>query len=162
MTTSTADSPPQDRPTGTHPFNLVGVIDDDPWAAHTWSGISRYLFGAFRDRGVLHHALSAEPARLTTLAYKLLSVQPTMDRWRFRYHLHLGLYRRMTATAAGRLAELDAAAYDAVLQIGAWYDLPSVTEKPVASYHDGNLATLLASPYGYPPIGEIESGRGQA
>jgi glycosyltransferase involved in cell wall biosynthesis len=133
-------------------LKLVGVIDEDPFATQTWSGISPYLFGALQRRGVLHHAVSAQPSRATQLKYKLLSVQPTKSRWRFKYHLNLGYYGRMTEAARRRLAEFDPGQYQVILQIGAWYDMTGWSGKRVVSYHDGNLARLLASPYGYPPI----------
>ena len=133
-------------------LKLVGVIDEAPFATHTWSGISPYLFGALAARGVLHTAISAQPSRVTNLAYKLQSIQPTMNRWRFRYHLNLGHYGRMTATARRKLRRLEESRYQAILQIGAWYDMTGWSNKRVISYHDGNLATLLASPYGYPAI----------
>jgi glycosyltransferase involved in cell wall biosynthesis len=135
-------------------FQLVGVVDEDPFAPRTWSGISAFLFAALRSRGVLHGAVAAQPPRMTSFAYKLLSIQPTLDRWRFRYHLNLNYYRRLTATARQRVAAFDAAAYQVILQIGAWYDLTRWSDKTVVSYHDGNLATLLASPYGYPSIAQ--------
>jgi glycosyltransferase involved in cell wall biosynthesis len=140
-------------PQATATFRLVGVIDEDPFATHTWSGISPYLFGALRDRGVLHRAVSAEPSRAGRLLHKLLSVQPTMSRWRFRYHLNLRHYAHMTRTARHRVAECEETAFQVILQIGAWYDMTQATDKTVVSYHDGNLATLLASPYGHPRIG---------
>ncbi len=133
-------------------LKLVGVIDEDPFSPQTWSGISKYLFGAFRDRGVLQAAVSAEPSSLTRYLYKALSVQSNMASWRFKYSLHLGLYRSMTATARRQLAAFDPHGYDVILQIGAWYDMTGKHGKRVVSYHDGNLATLLASPYGHPPV----------
>ena len=134
-------------------FNLVGVIDEEPFAAQTWSGLSPYLFGALRYRGVLHAAVAAEPPPLTRYLYKALSVQSNMNSWRFKYSLNLGLYRSMTAAARRRLAALDDRQYQVILQIGAWYDMTREGKK-VVSYHDGNLATLLASPYGHPPISQ--------
>lgn len=133
-------------------FKLVGVIDEEPFATHTWSGISPYLFGALQGKGVLHRAVSAQPSDFTRLVYKALSVQPTPSRWRFRYHLNLGYYRQMTAVARRQLASLNQDQYEVILQIGAWYDMTGWSDKKVISYHDGNLATLLASPYGFPQI----------
>jgi len=133
-------------------FRLVGVVDEDPFATQTWSGISPYLFGALRAHGVLRGAVAAQPPRITSLLYQLLSVQPRMDRWRFKYQLNLGYYRRMTATARRRVRAFAPDDYDVILQIGAWYDLTGWSGKTVVSYHDGNLARLLDSPYGYPPI----------
>jgi glycosyltransferase involved in cell wall biosynthesis len=58
----------------------------------------------------------------------------------------------MTKVARGQVAALDPKQYQVILQIGAWYDMTGWSGKTVVSYHDGNLATLLASPYGYPQI----------
>src|SRR5690349_7315368 len=85
-------------------FKLVGVIDEDPFATPTWSGISPYLFGALQRRDVLHRAVSAQPTRATRLLYKALSLQPRRSHWRFRYHLNLGYYRQMTAVARRQVA----------------------------------------------------------
>ena len=101
---------------------------------------------------MLRGAVAAEPPRVTRLAYQMLSVQPTLSRWRFKFHLNLGYYRQMTATARRRVAVFDPSGYQVVLQIGAWYDMSGWLDKTVVSYHDGNLATLLQSPYGYPRI----------
>lgn len=84
--------------------------------------------------------------------YKALSVQPKKSLWRFRYHLNLGYYRQQTAAARRQIAAMDQAQFQVILQIGAWYDMTKWSGKKVVSYHDGNLATLLASPYGFPPI----------
>ena len=133
-------------------FKLVGVIDEDPYATPTWSGISPHFFGALDRRQVLHRAISARPSSATRLLYKALSVQSKKSHWRFRYHLNLGYYRQMTAAARRQIADMDPSQYQVILQIGAWYDMTRWSGKKVVSYHDGNLATLLASPYGYPPI----------
>ena len=133
-------------------FKLVGVIDEDPFATPTWSGISPHFFGALDRKQVLHRAISARPSNAARLLYKALSVQPRKSHWRFRYHLNLGYYRQMTAAARRQIADMDPSQYQVILQIGAWYDMTRWSGKKVVSYHDGNLATLLASPYGYPPI----------
>lgn len=133
-------------------FKLVGVIDEDPFATPTWSGISPHFFGALDRKQVLHRAISARPSNAARLLYKALSVQPKKSHWRFRYHLNLGYYRRMTAAARRQIVDMDPSQYQVILQIGAWYDMTRWSKKKVVSYHDGNLATLLASPYGYPPI----------
>lgn len=131
---------------------ILGVIDEDPFAVATWSGLSAYLFRALQRRGALYQAISAEAPPRTRNVYKALSVRPSLASWRFRYSLHLGLYGAMTRVAKRQIEMLDATAYDTILQIGAWYDLTGTTGKRVVSYHDGNLATLLASPFGHPPL----------
>jgi glycosyltransferase involved in cell wall biosynthesis len=82
-----------------------------------------------------------------------------LDAWRFKYHLDTGFFHRMSNVATRRVAALDPTQYEVILQIGAWYDLTGRTDKLVVSYHDGNLATFLASPYGYPRLDPAYIGR---
>jgi len=131
---------------------LVGVVDEDPFNALTWSGSSRYFFQALQQQGVLHSAIGAETSTLVRRWYQATSFQSTKRCWRFRFHLNTSYYRALTRAVRSQLDAIDPSEFDVALQIGAWYDLPSITSKPVVSYHDGNLASLLHSPYGYPPI----------
>ena len=134
-------------------LRIAGVIDEEPFDARTWSGSSAHFFGALREKGVLSAAVSATPTKSVQRLYQLLSFQPDKQRWKFRYHLNVNYYHRMTQVARRKLAALGAEAFDVILQVGAWYDMTDFAGKPVISYHDGNLATLLQSPYGYPKIG---------
>ena len=133
-------------------MKLVGVMDEDPFDPATWSGLSRYFFGALQARGVLRSALAASTSPVVRRIYQALSVQADRRRWLFRFHLNTSHYGAMTRAAGRRLRALDASGYDVVLQVGAWYDVPRLTSKPVVSYHDGSLATKLKSPYGHPSI----------
>ncbi len=133
-------------------YKLLGVIDELPYDPRTWSGSSAYFFRALGHRGGLYSAISAEPPSPIQLFYKALSFQPNVNRWRFKYHLNLGYYRQMTRAAKCVLNQFDTSQYQVILQVGAWYDMTGYRDKPVVSYNDGNLATLLASPYGYPRI----------
>ena len=133
-------------------FKLVGIMDEDPFDPGTWSGSSVYFFEALKKRGVLTGAIAASPPRVQQLFYKMISIQPDMARWKFKYYLNLGYYRAMTRAAEKRLAVFADKDYEVILQVGAWYDMTGYRGKPVVSYHDGNLATLLKSPYGYPGI----------
>ena len=133
-------------------MQIVGVIDEDPFDPATWSGSSVHFFNAFRDRGELTAAVSALPSRVVRRIYQALSFQPDRRRWRFRYNLNLGYYRAMTRVARRKVAAIAPDEFDVILQVGAWYDLTGPHGKPVVSYHDGNLSTLLASPFGHPPI----------
>jgi glycosyltransferase involved in cell wall biosynthesis len=133
-------------------LRLVGVMDKDPFDYRTWSGSSRYLFTTLDERGVLINAVDAQPSRAVTTWYQLASIQPDRARWGFRYHNHTGYYRKMSEAALRHLDEIERSRYNTILQVGAWYNLGARKDKLLASYHDGNLATLLASPFGYPPI----------
>jgi glycosyltransferase involved in cell wall biosynthesis len=133
-------------------LKIVGVVDEEPFDTQTWSGSSAYFFDALRQRDVLQAAVSASPSKPVKRIYQLLSFHPQINRWRFKYHLNLGFYRQMTRAAKRRIADIDVDAYQAILQIGAWYDMTGFKNKSVVSYHDGALAALLQSPYGYPPL----------
>ena len=133
-------------------LRIAGVVDEDPFDARTWSGSSSYFFRALKDRGALAGAVAATPAQPVRRFYQLQSFHPNKRKWRFRYHLNLNYYRKMTKVAYSHLHELGDSSFDVILQIGAWYDLTRFPGKPVISYHDGNLATLLKSPYGFPDI----------
>ncbi len=133
---------------------IVGVIDENPYDPRTWSGSSKYFFNALQNNGILKAAIAAQPARVTQRIFQMLSFQFGMREWKFKYHLNTHYYHKMTATAKQALDQLDPSTYDVIIQIGAWYDLTGYKEKKVVSYHDGNLAALLASPYGYPKINQ--------
>ncbi|WP_224981914.1 glycosyltransferase family 4 protein [Geomonas agri] len=133
---------------------IIGVVDESPYDARTWSGSSRYFFNALENTGVLGMAVAAQPAKVIRRIFQILSFQFGMREWKFKYHLNTHYYHQMTATAKKALDQIDPSSYNVILQIGAWYDLTGYKDKKVVSYHDGNLATLLASPYGYPKINE--------
>jgi glycosyltransferase involved in cell wall biosynthesis len=131
---------------------VIGVIDENPYDPRTWSGSGRYFFEALKNQGVLYGAISAQPPKPTQWLYKALSFQPELRKWKFKYHLNVDYYRQMTRAARQALSKFDAGQYQVILQVGAWMDMTGYRGKQVASYHDGNLATLLSSPYGYPNI----------
>lgn len=133
---------------------IVGVIDEDPYDVRTWSGSSAFFFNALRDLGVLHAAISAKPSIMMQQIYKILSFYPEIRKWKFKYHLNTDYYRHMTSVARQKLNHFDDSQYQVILQVGAWYDFTNYRDKRVVSYHDGNLAALLSSPYGYPRISE--------
>lgn len=132
------------------PPRILGVIDGAPFDPATWSGSSRGLFGALERRGALAGAVDAHAAALDRAA-QAASVAPGRRRWWQRYTggsyaLAEPLRRARTALATRRAGHL-AAASDAVLQVGAWYDLSRLAGPRLrASYHDGNLATFLRRP----------------
>lgn len=127
------------------PTRILGVVDGAPFSPLTFSGISRRLFGALRDRGSLTGAVDARYARRAALA---LSFHPDRRRWRQRYDsgswpLAGPVRARRSAVARRRTAGLLPHS-DAVLQVGAYVDLvDAVRPRLSCSYHDGNLAAYL-------------------
>ena len=131
---------------------VLGVMNGDPFDPKTWSGSSYYFFHALKSHGALYEAISAEPSSAVKAAYKALSFTPHIDRWRFKYNLNTGYYKSLTSAALKKLSGIPDDKYNVILQVGAWYDLTGRKDKCTVSYHDGNLQTLLNSPFGYPQI----------
>lgn len=113
-----------------------------------------YFFNSLKSNHALYTAISAMPSTRTQLLYKALSFQPDIQKWKFKYHLNTGLFHQMTRAAEKRIDALNMDDFDVILQVGAWYNFTGLQNKIFASYHDGNLATRLKSPYGYPDISE--------
>jgi glycosyltransferase involved in cell wall biosynthesis len=131
---------------------ILGIADGDPYDFQTWSGSSSYLFNALKANGYLYHAISALPSKIINYAYKFLAFNPNIAKWKFRYHLNVNFYNYMTKVALNKIHQLNDQNYNVILQIGGWYDLTGRQDKLIVSYNDGNLHTLLKSPYGYPRI----------
>lgn len=129
---------------------ILGIIDEDPFDYRTWSGSSKYFFESLVKQGALAGAISAQPRNLKQRLHQLQSFHFNMDKWKFAYHLNTNFYSAMSEVAKAKISKLDID-YDTILQVGAWYDLVT-DDKLNVSYHDGNLATRLASPFGYPKI----------
>lgn len=129
---------------------IFGVMDYEPFDSKTWSGSSKYFFEAFQDNGSLVKAVSAYPSPLRVKYYQLKSFHPDLEKWKFKFHINTDLFGHMSAVARERL-DHELSQTDILLQVGAWYDMTSPTHGTI-SYHDGNLATLLNSPYGYPSV----------
>lgn len=133
-------------------MKLFAVMDEDPFSELTWSGSSKYLFEEFSRKGVLHKAVSAAASPAVRKMRQLMNFHPDIAKWKFKYHLDTSLYAAMTRAARSQLTEADLNTIDVTFQVGAWYDLTSVKDRLHASYHDGNLAALLKSPFGHPDI----------
>ena len=131
---------------------ILGIMDEDPFHPQTWSGSSSYFFNSLRSNNALYAAISAMPSHQVQLLYKALSFQPNLQKWKFKYHLNTAFFNQMTRTAEKKINALDSNDFDVILQVGAWYNFSKFKNKTLASYHDGNLATRLKSPYGYPSI----------
>ena len=131
---------------------ILGIMDENPFDPKTWSGSSLYFFNALKANKSLFEAISAEPPKSAELLFKTLSMSFDLKKWKFKYHLNTGLFRQMTLAAERQIRTFDNDDFDIILQVGAWYNFTSFNNKILASYHDGNLATRLKSPYGYPAV----------
>lgn len=134
------------------PRQLVGIIGSglmgrDPFDRRSWSTSSYYFFSALRRRGALARAFGVEVPRLRRFGFIARNFHPHRETWRSQFYNDTGYRDALTAEIAGRLQPAD---FDQdFLQIGAMYDVPGLVRGRAAcySYHDGNLAEALRSPY---------------
>jgi glycosyltransferase involved in cell wall biosynthesis len=89
-------------------------------------------------------AVDVRPPKYQDLAMRAVNIRFPISVWREHYHLDTRM-RRLETRSVGRALATQAGRFDSVMQIGAYYCSPDVTSVPCFSYHDGNLATRLAS-----------------
>ena len=131
---------------------LVGIIGSglmgrDPFDRRSWSTLSYFFFSALQRRDALHRAFGVEAGRFQRYGYIARNIHPDRETWRCRFYNDTGYRDALTAEVARRLQPDD---FDhSFLQIGAMYDLPRLSAGRALcySYHDGNLAETLRSPY---------------
>jgi glycosyltransferase involved in cell wall biosynthesis len=121
-----------------------GSIGADPNSPNTWSGSSAYLMAALKNGETLDKAVGIRVPRLTN--YLLLAKNFTRNRAVWRKHFYFDtVYRNALTRAASKVPVTS----PVLLQIGHMFSLPDAFPGSTAiSYHDGNLAELLASGFG--------------
>lgn len=125
-------------------MKLAGVLNEPAFDPISWSGTARHFFGALDRAGILAGTIDARMSKLADSAFRALNFSLPVENWKERYHLDVRRFRVFTDIAGRKLrAELSDA--EGVLQIGAWYCMPDVTDLPCFSYHDGNLALRVRS-----------------
>jgi glycosyltransferase involved in cell wall biosynthesis len=131
---------------------LVGVLGSgeigyDPFDRKSWSGISYYLFTNLRGQGALHRAFGVEVPTLRKRLMMLANFHPDRSVWKMSYYMNPSYREALTDVIDRHLVPEDRG-HDA-LQIGAMYDVPRLLagRSRCFSYHDGNLACSLKSPY---------------
>jgi glycosyltransferase involved in cell wall biosynthesis len=124
-----------------------GQIGLTPFDRQSWSGSSRFFFRECERQGLLSRAFGVEVPRLKRYAFMALNYSPNGRRWRTRYYMDPRYREALTKIVRTRLLPDD---FDhSFLQIGAMYDVPGLVNGrcPCFSYHDGNMAQSLRSPY---------------
>jgi glycosyltransferase involved in cell wall biosynthesis len=129
---------------------MVCVAPGPPFAAGTWSGISRRLLAALDAEGALASAVAGRPAAMATLE-KAASFSPVTARWRQHYNTGTSplspLLRAALSALAGRRARRAAGDANVLLQFTGWYGPGrSSATRLHCAYHDGNLAAFLRRP----------------
>jgi len=122
---------------------VVGIVRGAPFDRLTWSGASHHLFGALERAGALAGPVDAEAPRFVDPLAKVAAFSPrSMRRWRERYEYSPVTRAALGVAGAVRASRVDSRP-DALLQIGAWYELsrlPRPRPRVRCSYHDANLA----------------------
>jgi glycosyltransferase involved in cell wall biosynthesis len=143
---------PSSPPAKTKVKKLVGIIGSgriarDPFNRSTWSGSSYFFFTEIKRQGFLHRAFGVEvPA---WKRYWQMARNFNFNRTIWREHFYMDLGYRAALTEEIR-QQLQAADYEHdLLHVGAMYNVGRLAEGKTRcfSYHDGNLAELLRSPY---------------
>lgn len=135
-------------------IKFLSVMNGDPFGYKTWSGSSYYFFNALKRNDLLCQAISAEPSKAVKLLHEIINFHPDLKKWKFKFHISVDYYKELTKAALEKIKEIPDNSYNVILQVGAWYDLTRIKDKVTVSYHDGNLQTLLSSPYGYPWVSD--------
>jgi starch synthase len=124
-----------------------GLIGYDPFNRHAWSGISYQVLSRLRDQDCLHRAFGAEVPRLRKWLLMLQHANSNRQLWRHHYYMSRAYRDTLTDTIGQRL-RADDFDHDFFI-LGAMYDVPRLVagRSMCFSYHDGNLAQQLKSPY---------------
>jgi alpha-maltose-1-phosphate synthase len=131
---------------------LVGVIGSGqigltPFDRQSWSGISYFFFTECQRQGLLHRAFGVEVPALKRYGLMAADYSPNRRLWRTRYYMNPRYRDALTGEISKKILPAD---FDhSFLQIGAMYDVPRLLQgkAPCYSYHDGNMAQSLRSPY---------------
>ncbi len=131
-------------------YGLIGsgLVGRDPFDRRSFSGISYYFFKECERQGLLLGAAGCELEGWRKWLLLSLSFHRQKALWRMRYYLNSRYRDQLTRILAGKIPRDQS--IGTLLQIGAMFDGGQLLQKNAycTSYHDGNIAMRLRSPYG--------------
>jgi glycosyltransferase involved in cell wall biosynthesis len=131
-------------------YGLIGsgLVGREPFDRRSFSGISYYFFKECERQGLLLGAAGCELEGWRKWLLLALSYHRQKALWRMRYYLDSRYRDQLTRILAGKIPR--GQPIGTLLQIGAMFDGGQLLQKNAycASYHDGNIAMRLRSPYG--------------
>lgn len=131
-------------------YGLIGsgLVGRDPFDRRSFSGISYYFFKECERQGLLQGAAGCELEGWRKWLLLGLNYHKQKALWRMRYYLDSRYRDGLTRVLAAKLPQDER--IDTLLQIGAMFDGGALLQKGAycTSYHDGNIAMRLRSPYG--------------
>ena len=137
-----------------------GMVGRDPFDPRCWSRSGYNLFTTLRDQGRLRRAFGVEvphPLRALVMARDF---HPERRLWAQRFNLDPLYYRLLTDRIRAGLRPEDFNPANVLLQIGGHYNSRAASggRIPAFSYHDGNIAGMMKSPY-FPKENLARAGR---
>lgn len=136
-----------------NPIQFTGIIGSrligvDPYDRRAWSGISPYFFKEADAQGLLHRAFGADVSKADQLLRMALNFHPRTQSWRQNYYLDPRYREALTKAVAAKIKPNDL--NSGFLQLGAMFEISAILKGKTwcTSYHDGNLALRLRSPFG--------------
>lgn len=131
-------------------YGLIGsgLVGRDPFDRRSFSGISYYFFKECERQGLLLGAAGCELEGWRKWLLLALSYHRQKALWRMRYYLDSRYRDGLTRILARKIPQDQR--IGTLLQIGAMFDGGELLQKNAycTSYHDGNIAMRLRSPYG--------------
>jgi len=125
-------------------LRIFGMANGDPRDPRTASGVSKRLLDCFERDGYLAGAVSSLPSDLSDLVVRARAIAPTKNGWRSRYRLSMDMTRAFERAAVRRLAaSRSTVEYDAFFQLGAYCNVSDVVSKPIFTYHDNDVLTMV-------------------
>ncbi len=136
-----------------------GLIGLDAFDRRSWSGSSYHFFTECQRQGLLEGTSGAEVGGWKKWFLLVLRFHTNKATWRMRYYLDPSYRDALTEALAAKVCGLPKNC--SLLQIGGLFDAPSMArqERRCYSYHDGNLAMRLRSPFGAIGLKEKEMKR---
>ncbi|MCF7787326.1 MAG: glycosyltransferase family 4 protein [Prosthecobacter sp.] len=131
-------------------YGLIGsgLVGRDPFDRRSFSGISYYFFKECERQGLLLGAAGCELEGWRKWLLLALSYHRQKALWRMRYYLGSRYRDQLTRILASKIPRDQR--IGTLLQIGAMFDGGELLQKNAycTSYHDGNIAMRLRSPFG--------------
>lgn len=124
-----------------------GLIGNDPYEENAWSGSSKCFFNQCTRQGYLHRAFGVEVEGVRRIPLIFSHFSFNREIWRQKFYLDTQYYDLLSRRIIKALRP-DDQDYP-LLQIGGIYDLKPLlnSERKIFSYHDGNLAQAIKSPF---------------
>jgi glycosyltransferase involved in cell wall biosynthesis len=95
----------------------------DPYDINTFSGSSRSIWNNLNEKGILVEAFTPYPSRPIKLLFQMASFRPSIQKWRASWRRSLPFKRFISKRAAQIIHNKYEGHFDAILQIGAYYDI---------------------------------------